>query len=208
MIADDRLPKIDARLRANNRSPPRRPNRERERPDQPVAGCSMASCLAHQMPRLIDRNSENYRIGTRKINVFKGADRILFFFERKRRMQTVFVNDEHFAGFDLADVFGIDQIERAGFRRDAPRIFQFSQNHRTKSAWVTNGDQSIRREKQKRKRAFRILQNFGDGFDGIRRLRVRAIECRIVSVSEVEEKIAPAFSNSTRFCAANGRFPL
>ena len=37
---------------------------------------------------------------------------------------------------------------------------------------------------------------------------VRAMLCKTVSVSEVDEKIAPERSSSARFAAANGKLPL
>ena len=56
-------------------------------------------------------------------SMLKRADRFRFFFKREKRMQSVFVNDEHFARFYFAHVFGVNQIKRAGFRRNAPGVF-------------------------------------------------------------------------------------
>ena len=72
-------------------------------------------------------------------------------------MQAGFVDYQHLAGFDLANIFCIDQIERTGFRRDAPSSVKLTQNQRAKAARIANGDQRFWSQKQQRECSFSFL---------------------------------------------------
>ena len=73
-------------------------------------------------------------------------------------MQAVLIYNKHFAGLDLSNVLGIDQIERAGLGRDAICTLNPSQNKRTKATRIANSYQSLWRQKEKRKRTLGIFQ--------------------------------------------------
>jgi hypothetical protein len=50
---------------------------------------------------------------------------------RPFRAQSVFIDNQHFARFDLADELGVDQIERACFRREHICAIDFSEGERS-----------------------------------------------------------------------------
>ena len=71
-------------------------------------------------------------------------------------------NPHHLAGLHFANVFRIDQIERARFRRRHPRAVEAAQNQRTETARIANRVHFIAREHQQRIRAFHLAQRVGD----------------------------------------------
>ena len=100
------------------------------------------------MPRAVDRLAENERIGTRKVDVFEDAHRMFLRRQRMRRTQTVFVDHDHFARLNVANIGRVDQIEGAGFRGDHPGVAQTAQRQRPKTTRVANRNQLLRRQVQ------------------------------------------------------------
>jgi hypothetical protein len=101
--------------------------------------------LAHIVPRLIDRTPENYRIGTRKINVLEGADRKRFFFKRKNECSP-------FSSMTSISPGSISRTYSASIKSNAQvsdathhASFNFPRFKRAKSARVAHGDERIGR---------------------------------------------------------------
>ena len=81
MVANDRLAEIEFPTRSNNRSPRQRPN---PAPARRVGIDRMfdRQLFAHLVPRFVDRNAENGRVRTRKIDVLERADGMRLFLKR------------------------------------------------------------------------------------------------------------------------------
>ena len=62
-----------------------------------------------------DIDAADDAVRPREIDILEHAKRRLLIRERPLRAQAVFVDDEHFAGLDLANELGVNEIERARF---------------------------------------------------------------------------------------------
>ncbi len=63
-------------------------------------------------------------------------------------------DDDHLAGFDLADELGADDVERAGFRCQSPALADLTQHQRAHAKRVAHTDQLGARHRDDRERAF------------------------------------------------------
>src|SRR5216684_2898885 len=79
-----------------------------------------------------------------------------------RRTQTVLIDYDHLARLNVANIGRVDQIERAGFRRNHPCVAQTAQRQRTKTTRVANRDQLPGSQEQHRESAFGFAQDFGN----------------------------------------------
>src|SRR5579871_3993631 len=77
-----------------------------------LAGQLRAEALAH----LVDRAAMNDGVGPGEIDVFEDARPRRFRRERLVGMCALLVEDDDFAGLDVADELGADDVERAGLR--------------------------------------------------------------------------------------------
>src|SRR4029079_3525305 len=92
----------------------------------------------HLVTRLIDRLAIDKRIRTREINVFEQTHRVPVLRKRMRRTQTVLIDHNHLARFDVAYILSIDQIKCAGFRRYYPGIAKATESQWSESTAVSN----------------------------------------------------------------------
>ena len=70
-------------------------------------------------------------------------------------------NSHHLARLDFADVFRVDQIERAGFRGRHPGAVEAAQDQRAEAARVADGVHLIARQQQQRIGAFHLVERVG-----------------------------------------------
>jgi hypothetical protein len=122
--------------------------------------------LAHLDPGLINAPSEDHAVGTRKVDVLE--DTVMM---RRRReggegAYAFFVDEHDLAGFDLADVASIDEIEGASFRGENRTAIELSEDQRTKSPWITNAKKGVGGQGEQSKSALErcegIEQSVGD----------------------------------------------
>ena len=66
----------------------------------------------------------------------------------------ILVDDDDFAGLDVADKFGVDQIERAGFAGEHPGITDFANAKRPETVRIAHADQFLLRHDDERISAF------------------------------------------------------
>ena len=75
---------------------------------------------AQRFAALVHRAAEDDAIGAREIDMLENAVLMRLFRREADRFNAAARDAHHFAGLDFANVFGVDQIERAGFRSHDP----------------------------------------------------------------------------------------
>ena len=83
--------------------------------DVGIGGLFAGQQAAQHFAALVDGAAEDQAIGPREIDVLEDAVLGRFDWGEMHRLQAAAGNAQHLAGFDLANVFGADQIEGAGF---------------------------------------------------------------------------------------------
>src|SRR5258708_5880351 len=113
MVADEPESKLQARFRrvADSRGDSGVGNRHN---DVSVCRALARELLTHLVTALVNRAAEHDRVRSREVNVFEDAVSRLELRQRERRMKPVLIDDQNFAGLHVAQVSGVDQIERAG----------------------------------------------------------------------------------------------
>src|SRR5215472_4641527 len=70
---------------------------------------------------------------------------------------------DHFAGFDIIDVLGVDQIEGAGLRREDISLaavgLHFAKRQGPESVWIACHDDAIASQEDERKCTFQLQQS-------------------------------------------------
>ena len=61
-----------------------------------------------------------------------------------QRAQAVLIDDDNFAGFNIANIFGFNQIQGAGFRSQHITAVDPAQTQGTKTIGVAHTDQLVR----------------------------------------------------------------
>ena len=79
----------------------------------------------------------------------------------------------HLARFEVANIGGADNVERAGFRRKDPGVVALAQHQWTDAMRVTNADQHVVRHADKRIGAVDLLQRVGQAACDVRLMRAR-----------------------------------
>ena len=74
-------------------------------------------------------------------------------------------HDHHLAGFDVVQIDGVDQVERAGFRREhvagaAAGHFHLAERERPETMRIARDQDAVLRQKHQRKSAFQLQQRF------------------------------------------------
>src|ERR1051325_11278027 len=72
----------------------------------------------HFGPDFADRDAANFTVRSRKINILEHAEGRPLRLKWKFRTNSVFVDDQNFAGLNVSNELGMNQVERAGFRRE------------------------------------------------------------------------------------------
>ena len=84
--------------------------------------------------------SREIAIWAGEVNVFKNAKRASFFFKGPFAAQTVFVDDDDFAGFHVADEFGVNEVKRATLGGQHVGPIELADAKRPKAVRVTKTD--------------------------------------------------------------------
>src|SRR5262249_13364199 len=82
----------------------------------------------------VDRAAEDDAVWARKIDVLEDALLVRLSRGETDRLQTGSRDANHFAGFDFADVPGVQEIKSAGFRSDEPRVAQSAEHQGAEAA--------------------------------------------------------------------------
>ncbi len=75
------------------------------------------------------------------------------------------VEHDDFAGLDVADVFGADDVERAGFRRQDRAAVEFAHHQRTNAERIAGADQLLVGQRHQRIGAFDRAQRLDEAVD-------------------------------------------
>ena len=153
MIADEAHPQRDLRLlgKAGRGADTRVGNRHDH---VGVGGRLPREDPAELRPHVVDAAAEHVTVGPREIHVLEDALRQhRGGRERSDRSKTAGADDDHLAGFDVADVGRPDEIERAGLRADDPRVAELPERQRPEAVRVARRDQAILRQQREREGA-------------------------------------------------------
>ena len=100
------------------------------------------------------------------------------------------VDHHHLARLDVAHIFGADDVEGAGFGGEDQRAVQLAHHQRAHAIGIAHADQLLGGERHQRIGALHLAQRVDQLVDDAR-LVLRAVRWTMVSVSEVDWKIAP-----------------
>src|ERR1041385_6986352 len=95
---------------------------------------------SHLGADLSDIDAAHDAIRSREINVLEHAKRFFFLAEWPFRANAFVANDDHFARPHLPNVFGVDEIERARFRRQDVSVIEFAENERPETKRIAHTD--------------------------------------------------------------------
>src|SRR5438046_3075860 len=76
----------------------------------------------------------------RDVSVLEHAKRRLFLRERRLGANSLVADDHHLARLHLADIFGVDEIECAGLRRQDVGAVELAENERAKAKGIAHPD--------------------------------------------------------------------
>ena len=111
-------------------------------------------------------------------------------------------------GFDVAHEARADDVERAGLGGEDPGAVEIAQHQRADAERIAAADHLLRRQRHQREGALDLAQRVDEARIECRAPWLVAIRCRIVSVSEVDEKIAPCFCSARCTVMALVMLPL
>ena len=74
--------------------------------------------LTHPFSCQINRGAEDFRVGTSEIDLLENAEMGRLLGPGEDRAHFPVLEDQHFAGFDIADIFGVHQVKSAGLGGD------------------------------------------------------------------------------------------
>src|SRR5260370_22892116 len=120
--------------------------------------------------------AEDDAVWAGKIDVLETALLERLFVREVNGIDAGFGDAYHFAGCDLADVLGVEQIQSASFRGNEPGIeaaggSEFAENERTEAARIAHGVEFVFCEDEKRVRAFDLIEGVTDRAGKIAGLR-------------------------------------
>lgn len=124
--------------------------------------------LAGELAAHFDADFVNVPIGNgavraREINVFENAEGAAFMFGKCLDAGEAFlVDDDDFAGFDVADEFGVDQIQRAGFAGEDPGIVNLADAQGAEAVGVTHANKFLLGHDDERVGAFDLLKRVNE----------------------------------------------
>src|SRR5260370_26184085 len=122
---------------------------------------------AEHLAAFVHGAAEDDAVRAGKIDVLENALLERLFWREVNGLDAGFGDAYHFAGFDLADVLGVEQIESASFRGNEPGIeaaggSEFAENERTEAARIAHGVEFVLGEDQKRVGAFDFIEPVAD----------------------------------------------
>src|SRR5260370_1627239 len=120
--------------------------------------------------------AEDDAVWAGKIDVLENALLERLFWREVNGLDAGFGDAYHFAGFDVADVLGVEQIESGSFRGNEPGIeaaggSEFAENERTEAARIAHGVEFVFCEDEKRVRGFDLIEGVTDRAGKIAGLR-------------------------------------
>ena len=117
-------------------------------------------------------------------------------------------DDHHLAGLQIAHEARADDVERAGLRGEDPRAVEVAEHQRADAERIAAADHLLGGQRDQREGAFDLAHRVDEARIDVASRVLVATRCRIVSVSEVEEKIAPCFCSVRCTVMALVRLPL
>ncbi len=131
---------------------------------------------AEHFAAFVHRAAENNAVGAGEIDMLENALLERLFRREVDGLDTGFGDAHHFAGLDLADVLGIEEIEGAGFGSDEPGVEaagsrEFAKDEWAETAGIADSVEFILREDKKRVSAFDLIEGITDGAGKIAGLR-------------------------------------
>ena len=127
--------------------------------DVRVDRISSRELASHLSAHLRHIHAAHDAVRSREINVLEHAKRFFFLAERPLRANAFVANDEHFARPDLANVFGMDEIERAGFRRKNVSVVELAEHERPETERIAHADDLALAHDNKTERTFEPAKN-------------------------------------------------
>src|SRR5262249_15644582 len=100
--------------------------------------CQFAS---HFHAHFSNVNAADHAIRPREINVFEHAERGPRVREWSFRAHSVFIIDQHFAGFNLADELRMNQIKNARLGSQNIGVLRFAEGQWAPAKWIAHADQ-------------------------------------------------------------------
>src|SRR3546814_5687213 len=94
-----------------------------------VQTCALPIFAADPLTDLVDRGPFDDTVRAREVDVFEAAKARFRWREGAEAMQARVVDDDEFSGIDVAHVFGGDDVEGAGLRRQVVGIAERSEAH-------------------------------------------------------------------------------
>ena len=96
----------------------------------------------------VDADAFDDGVGAGEVDVFEDAEAGGGAGEGAQRLDALVVDDDDLAGFDVADEFGADDVERAGFAGQDPGIaalgvLQLAKDEGADAHWVAGADQGL-----------------------------------------------------------------
>ena len=113
---------------------------------------------ADALARFIDADAVDHAVGPGEIDIFENAQPFMGAVEGPRRAQSFRAGDDHLAGLDVAQELRADDVERAAFRGDDPRLAELAQHQRPHAQGVAHSDQAFLRQRGQRIGAFDLAQ--------------------------------------------------
>ncbi len=125
---------------------------------------------AHLVTRLLYPAAEDFAVGARKVNLLKDATRLRDTGGVLAAGQAVAGDHDQLAGKIVADVFGAEQIEGAGFRSEddgvgRAMVADAADGKRAEAARIARGEDAIAREHDDGECAFKLGERVGNGID-------------------------------------------
>src|SRR5206468_9756586 len=120
---------------------------------------------------LTDVNPADHTVRAREIDIFEHAERWPRIRERPFGAQSVFINDQYFAGLNFADELGVNQIKSARLRSQYIGIIEFPQGEWAPAKRIAHSDQFAFTHDDKRERPLNPAQrreNISAIFRGLR----------------------------------------
>src|SRR6185369_11930768 len=107
----------------------------------------------------------NSAVRARKIDIFEKTKRATFlFWKRLQTGHSLFVNYNNFTRLDVADKFGVNQIERAGLAGEHPGIADFADAQWAKTVRIAHTNEFALGHDDERVSAFESSDCANDSF--------------------------------------------
>src|SRR5437899_2079901 len=133
---------------------------------------------AEHLAALVHGTAEDDAVRAGEVNVLENALLVLLFGREVDGLNAAFGDAHHFTGRDLADVLGVEKVERAGFGGDQPgheatRRREFAENERAEPTRLQSGGECAGGKNEKRIRPLDLIQGIANGAGKIESLRAR-----------------------------------